>query len=608
MTAFLQQLWQLVRPHQARLWLGLLAGAIYSLSNGAMLFVVKLVCDVLFPAVGRQPLADELARLQTLVPAMAKFLDQWLRSLADGERPMAIYGLVGLVPLVMAFRGLGTYLSFYWMSWVATAAVHDLRVRLFSHLQRLSLDFFGGARTGDLVSRVTNDVGSLHLVVSTSFTYLVREPFTLLVLVTYLLWNQPRLTAVSLVVFPLCLIPIIVYGRKVRRSWRAAQTHTAELGDVMQETFTGQRVIKAYNMESAVVDRFSATSRRIASQFMRFVRASEIPGPLIEFGGALGVALLFAYVARAGVGGGRMTSGDFFSFIGSLFMMYQPVKNLSKLWSQFEQGRGAMSRVDELLFNEPTVFDPVNPKPVQALGADVVFEGVHFRYADRPILQGIDLRVRAGTFVALVGATGSGKTTLTSLLLRFYDPERGRVLIGTSDVREVGLRELRDQIAVVTQETILFNESIRENIRLGRPSASDAEVESAARHAHADAFIREKQGGYDFVVGERGASLSGGQRQRLALARAILKNAPILILDEATSSLDSETERLVQSALDELTEGRTTLCIAHRLSTIQNADWIVVMEQGRLVEQGRHEDLLASGGVYSRLHSLQFAV
>ena len=288
-----------------------------------------------------------------------------------------------------------------------------------------------------------------------------------------------------------------------------------------------------------------------------------------------------------------------------MFSLYQPIKNLSRLWSQLEQGRAAGERIFPILQTVSSVVEPAQPRRLKAQGAPVVFEDVRFRYGDRPVVDGFSLSIPAGSLVALVGESGSGKTTVANLLLRFHDPESGRIRIGGADLREVGSSDLRDQIAVVGQDTMLFNDTIRANIRMGRPGASDGEIEAAARAAYAEGFILEKPMGYDTPVGERGNSLSGGQRQRIAIARALLRNAPILILDEATSALDAESERAVQAALETLMAGRTTLCIAHRLSTIQRADLIVAMESGRIIEQGTHSELLSRGGLYARLHALQ---
>jgi subfamily B ATP-binding cassette protein MsbA len=602
MADFLRQLWALIRPHQRRLWLGVVAGLGYALGSGLLLLAVNLVIDAVFPSAGG--LAAMLEKLKWLPDFLLQPLTQALNSVKVDPRSPQLLWIIALLPVAMLFRGIGLFLNQYYLHWVATYVVNDLRVKLFTHLQRLSLDYFRRTSTGDLVSRLTLDTAAIINVIIWSMATLSREPAAVIGIVGYLIFLQPKLTLLSMVVLPFVVIPILVFGRKVRSSWKAAQAATAELTSQMQESFTGIRVVKAFNLEDPLAARFEGTSRRIASQLMRLFRAAELPGPLIETFGACGVCLLLYYVAR--ITDQKPSAGDFTAFLTALFSLYQPIKGLSRFWSFLEQGRAAGDRLFTLLDERPDHPEPAQPLPLNAKGAAIEFRDVNFSYADRPALSDFNLTIQPGQLVALVGASGSGKTTVTSLLLRFYDPASGSVRVGGHDLRAVHSSDLRAQVAVVTQETILFNDTIRNNLRYGRLNATDAETEAAARHAFADGFIRAKPGGYDEVIGERGVSLSGGERQRLAIARAVLRDAPILILDEATSALDSESERLVQTALEGLMRGRTTLCIAHRLSTIQKADLIVVMNGGRIVETGRHEELLARNGAYRRLHDIQF--
>jgi subfamily B ATP-binding cassette protein MsbA len=325
----------------------------------------------------------------------------------------------------------------------------------------------------------------------------------------------------------------------------------------------------------------------------------------MEFLGVAGVALVFIYLLHL-PRNERPSEVDFSTFVLGIVMMYPPIKAFTRLHNQLHQASAASQRVFELLETKSTIVDPPHPVPLEAKRADIYFENIDFDYGEKPVLRGVNMTVKAGQVVALVGSSGSGKTTVTNLILRFYDPQRGSVRIGDTDIRQVSIKDLRRQIALVTQETILFHDTIRRNIALGRPGATDAEIEAAARHANAHEFIMQKPRGYDSIVGEKGMALSGGQRQRVAIARAILKNAPILVLDEATSALDTESERAVQAGLEKLMQGRTTLCIAHRLSTIQNADLIVVLSEGRIVETGTHAQLIERGGVYRKLYELQF--
>ncbi|HZL41870.1 MAG TPA: ABC transporter ATP-binding protein [Verrucomicrobiae bacterium] len=603
MIKFLRKLWPFVHPYRARFFLGLACGIIYAITSGAIVAVIKPVIDLVFS--GSTNFHDRLIK----APAIIRPFAQWIMSMVpDVSAPSTIGGwvaVISIIPAVMLVRVVTAYISIYLVNWSAAHAVADIRTTLFEHLQNLSLGFFSRAKTGDLISRISNDTQILYGIIGSSFATMVKDPVTIIVILGYQLVVQPRLTLVSFVVLPLCLVPIIVYGRKVRKSAREMQGHISNLTGLMHESFTGNRIIKAYNLEQTVVGQFRATTRLYIGQAMRIIRSNEIPSQSMEFLAALGVGLVFLYVIHLPKDS-RPTQGDLFAFIAAIFMIYGPIKNLTRLHNQLHQAASASQRIFELLQTQSTILDPARPVPLKADNADISFEEIDFDYGEKPVLRGINIHVKAGQILALVGSSGSGKTTITNLLLRFYDPQKGSVRIGDLDVRQVALKDLRSQIALVAQETILFHDTIRRNIAVGRPGATDGEIEAAATYANAHDFIMQKPQGYDTIVGEKGIALSGGQRQRLAIARAVLKNAPILVLDEATNALDAESERAVQAGLEKLMQGRTTICIAHRLSTIQRADIIAVLHEGRVVEMGTHQELNGRGGTYRRLYELQF--
>lgn len=603
MLDFLRRLWSWTRHYKGRLFLGVLFGILAGLSEPMLMFTVKIAMDTIFPTAGVSPIEEKIEDAPEIFRGMLYRLHDMLPEGEITDSQLAIVLIVLLIPLVMLLRGVFQYLYAYLMNWVSIRTITRLRTDLFQHLLRLPVGFFSRSSTGELMSRL-NDINVLLGLIAQSLTIVIKEPVTVVGLLVFLFTLQPKLTLVALIVMPVCLIPITVYARKVRRSSVAIHSYYADLAELAHESFTGNRIIKAYNLEDRVIRQFETYSRKYLGHFMRVIRSKEIPAPMIELFGTVGVAVLLIFLSYQD--NNQRTAGDFFSFIGAIFLMYRPVKVLIRLHSNFEQARGASRRVFQLLDIKTNVHDPAHPKPLQAHGAEIRFEHLSFAYDERIILRDIHLCIRPGELVALVGSSGSGKTTLTNLLLRFYDPQKGCVRIGDTDLREVAQKDLRSQMAVVTQETILFNDTIRNNIALGKPGASDQEIIKAAKHAYAHDFIMEKPETYETMIGEKGVSLSGGQRQRIAIARALLKDAPILILDEATSALDTESERAVQSALDELMKGRTTICIAHRLSTIRQADCIVVMEHGRIVETGRHEDLIDKPGTYRRLHELQF--
>jgi len=606
MFKFLLQGLALARPYTFRLIVGIVCGFLAGIANPLLMVSVRLTINTIFPTADSAAAAGMLPT--NAVPRFLRGLVEWGNSFLSQSgghgTNIVLVILIMMIPFSMFLRsGLG-YLNVYLMNWVSMRVVMDLRVRMFRHVLSLGSSFFSRSSTGTIMSQL-QAADSIQHALGNSWVTIIREPITVVSLVALLLVSHPRLTLLSVTVLPFTLVPYIIYSRRVRKSMKVLMQQMSDQGKLVHESLSGYRILKAYNLEKKATDEYERTARLGAADGMRIIRAGELPSAMMELLGAIGVAIFFVYIAFYSPE--KMQPGDIMQFVGCIFLLYQPFKALIRLHNQLEQARVISGMVFSLLETQNDVLEPENPKPLHAAGADVVFEHVKFRYGEKPVLHDFNLTVKAGHLVALVGSSGAGKTTVTNLLLRFHDPETGRITIGGLDIKDVHTRDLRGQIAVVTQETVLFNDTIFNNIALGKPGATRDEVRDAATHAHAHDFVSEKPEGYDTMIGEKGAMLSGGQRQRLAIARAIVKDAPILILDEATNSLDAESERSVQVALEELMVGRTTICIAHRLSTIQRANQIIVMEEGRIVETGTHAELLNHGGVYRRLYDLQFA-
>jgi subfamily B ATP-binding cassette protein MsbA len=493
------------------------------------------------------------------------------------------------------------------MAGVGQRVIRDIRERLYRHLQSLSLSFYTKHPTGVLMSRVLNDVALMQGAVTEAVTGLIKDFFTGIFLIGVIFYRDWQLALIALVAFPLAFWPIAKFGRKMRRTSIKTQEVTGGLTSHLQETISGAKLVKAFGAEEYEVDRFAARNADLFRLSMKIVKVQALTSPLSETFAGIGAAAVIFYGGYSVVNG-HSTPGNFFSFMTALFMLYEPVKRLSRINNVIQQGIAAASRVFEVMDTLPEVEEKAGAPALAPVSREIVFDRVDFRYHGDGdyILKDISLRVPAGTMVAVVGSSGAGKTTLVDLLPRFYDPQNGAIRIDGADLRDVSLASLRAQIGVVSQHTILFNDTVRANIAYGMPDAPLAKVEAAARQANADGFISRLREGYDTVVGEQGLKLSGGERQRLAIARALLKDAPILILDEATSALDSESESVVQEALDALMRGRTTFVIAHRLSTVRNADMIVVVEEGRIVEKGSHEELLSGDTRYRSFYLKQF--
>ncbi len=518
---------------------------------------------------------------------------------------------VMLIVIPLAFICLGVIKGFfgfgegYLMNYVGQRVVADLRLRLYSHLQTLSLSFFDRTPTGVLMARITNDVNSIQGAVSDAVTGMIKDAFTVLGLICVVFYRDWLLALIAIFVFPLVAFPFIQFSRKLRKISKRTLETMAYISTFLQETIFGHRIVKAFNMEAYENKRFGEANERYFKYLMKRVKIRSLSNPVMEWFAYLGIGS-FVWVGGYRVISGGMSVGDFFSFMTAMALLYDPLRGLSKVNLLIQEGIVAARRVFDILDLEPEVADAPDAQTLPYFSREIEYHDVSFRYADEMVLRSVSFTMKRGEKVALVGSSGAGKTTLVNLLPRFYDVTKGKIMIDGMDIRHAAVKSLREQIGVVSQQTLLFNDTVRNNIAYGRPDIPEAEVIKAAKMADAHHFILKLSQGYDTIIGEQGVMLSGGQRQRLSIARALLKNAPILILDEATSSLDTESEREVQAALDRLMEKRTVLVIAHRLSTVRNVDRIIVLSGGEIIEEGVHRELMTIGGEYKKLYELQF--
>ncbi|RLC30023.1 MAG: lipid A export permease/ATP-binding protein MsbA [Deltaproteobacteria bacterium] len=563
---------RLVRENLTRLVLALLCSLMVAASTAISAFLMKNVIDDIF-------IEKKVVMLKLLPPA---------------------------VVIIYLVRGIGMYGQKYMMNYVGESIIRRLRNMLYERIMDLPLAFFQEKKTGVLMSRITNDVNVIKSMVSTAVTGSFRDIFSIIGLTGVIFYRDWKMALIAFVVFPVALYPLIFLGRKVRNVSTGCQEAMADLNTFLHETFTGNKIVKAFGMEPYEKKRFFKINSNFFHFEMRSVIARSLSSPIMEFLGGVGIAFIIWYGGFK-VLNGSSTPGTFFSFITAVLLLYDPAKKLSTVNNSVQQGLAAVDRVFDILETESEIREPSDPVVIASRPHRVRFENVSFSYGEKSVLKDINLDVKNGEVLALVGMSGGGKTSMVNLIPRFYDVDRGCIYIDDIDIRKASITSLRKQIAIVTQEPILFNDTVRNNIAYGRPDASDEKIKAAAEAAYAYNFIKNFPRQFDTPIGELGGRLSGGEKQRICIARALLKDAPILILDEATSSLDTEAESVVQKALENLMKGRTTFVIAHRLSTIAYAHRIIVLKDGKIVEQGRHTELLDYKGEYYKLYQMQFA-
>jgi len=576
---------QYLKPYKKRFFIGLSFGVLAGVLNGVFPLVIKKAGDAIMPA---GQMGNPMQMMKTGMDA--------------GPGIESVIWISLLIPAAMIARGIFSYLNSYYLAWVSLRVLRDIRTQLFRHLMDQSLGFFNRSKSGKLISRVLNDTRVAQNALTSIAGDIVKDPIAVITGVIVLVSMDWKFALTTLVLFPICIVPVVIFGRKVRQAGRAEENEAGQMAVILQETFAGIRVIKSFAREDYQGGQFEKSSEIQCRNSLRVRKSSDIVQPLIESVSALGIVLAMVYVYYY-----HISFIKFAALCAGIFLLYNPVKALSKIPMLMQKCMASATNIFDLLQTRSEIQDKPDAVVLTRCEGSIQFDRMSFSYGvDKAAVEDISLQIEPGKKYALVGSSGAGKSTLLSLILRFYDPQSGCIRVDGHDIRDIAQRSLREQIGVVTQETFLFHDTIYENIRYGRLDATREEVIAASQSAFAHDFILAQPDGYETIVGDKGCLLSGGQQQRLAIARALLKNAPVLLLDEATSALDSESERMIQVALERLSEGRTVIAIAHRLSTILKSDCIVVMDLGRIVDTGTHHELLEKSVLYRNLYELQF--
>ena len=587
-------------PYRSRFATGVALAVFFGVSNGAFVLATKTLFERLSPSPVATGQTDPQGLASRLSDDFAAKVEKVLPRSGQPITPLQATGAVLFLPLLMLLRSGAGYLSAYCMTWVSVRVVRDMQIRVLEKLHSLSLDYFNKSTLGDLTTHIGGDTKRIYDAMNNGFSDLIKEPFTLLSILAGMIIIDAKLTLAAMLILPVVVVPILIVGNRLKRLAKRTVAVGISQGSGLFEALTGIRLIKAYGLESFQLDRYRAESLELANLDVKKVQAGKLVNPVIEVACTLGLGALIIIVFAT-----HQPVADFVGFLTGLVMLPNPIKRLAQMHVDLISATISCDRLETFFALHPSVKEPTAPVALSPMGRELVMEKVYLDYGHDHVLRGIDLRIPKGHKLGLAGPSGSGKSSLINLLPRFYDPTSGRILWDGQDLRSFSTRDLRGQIALVSQDVVLFDTSVAENIALGKNSPNRAEIEEAARQAFAHEFIIDLPRGYDTRVGERGIMLSGGQKARISLARAFLRNAPILILDEATAALDAEAEKEVQKAIDHLEEGRTVVCIAHRLSTLANMDEIVVLDSGRIVERGSFQELLGRNGLFARMASQQ---